>query len=441
MPPTISSTKKALRQRVAQAIDPDFVTATATGGSATTLTTTNPVIINQPTTPSFYLGAELSTVGGTGTGQTRRINTFAVAAGVATFTVDSWTAVDSTTEFEIHRRFRKAQYDYAIDAAIDAMADSIFTDTQNISLAIERGTGTTGIAGAWRHEYPMPSGFNHLWGVDYLAKPPLATNGIGTMDTWRALGDATARTRLWQGFKVFQDTLLGYVAVYLSKVASPTDNLSIDIMANSAGIPSGTLVTDGGSATVDGSTIPTRPRLQVFTWNPPPILARDTQYHLVLKRSGAVSATNYWRLGEDDDNSYSDGTAGTYDATTYTAVSGSDFIFSVSADHHFWVELAPANWEYRPLTTDQLYIARLPYEGTPLRLRGGAAIARPTAETTTLDVRPEWVEAFVIAYLKAGQAGDASPDNLMAGSQLWMQRMGLLPLPHRRLPANSIRIF
>ena len=436
--PIISITFTNMRERVARRLD-DHIEGTASGGSATTLTDTGDI---DRLPADYLLGAEISTIAGTGLGQSRNATDHTKTGGTVTLTVPTWTAVGSDTTYEIHkiggRGFSKAQYDDSINAAIDSMGRAYFTDTDNIYFAVESSTPPSGIK---RHEYPMPTGFLYLYGVDKLGIGPSTGLELFNMDTRRAMGDATARTRIWQGFQVGLDGWYEWVCLYIDKVGSPTGNLTVQIHTDSAGIPSGTTVTDGTSDTFDGATVDARGRFIPFRLDPPVFLVGGTQYHIVLVRSDAVSASAYWRWAEDDDNGYGLGTAGTYDATTYTAVSGSDFIFHVFPASTEWTPISRSNWEYRRVGADFIAIKVLPNEGTPIRLRGGAAIAEPTAETTTLAVEPDYVEAFALDWLLSGRAGMVYPDNYATAAREWARHRLERPRPSRPIPANAIRVY
>jgi len=431
---------------MSRSIDDGF-TATATGGTTTTLTTTDSEIAGKPN--DYFNGSEISTISGTGAAQVRRVDDFGVVAGVATFTIRTWTAPGSDTVFEVHniqgKGYRKAQYDDAINAAIRVASDVYFTDLSNISFALERGRGTGGVGGTTPHglqrfETPMPSGFLYLWGVDVLRRPPLESHSIANLNAQRAFGDAAGRTRVGQGFQIDAQALIAYIAVFMGKVGSPTDNLTCVVETDSAGIPSGTAVTNGTSDTVGGASIQERFRLVVFSFTPPMLLQEATTYHLTLRRSGAADAANYYIVGEDDGNNYPDGALSTRDASAWTAVSGSDLLFSISPQAD-WAELVRPSWQYRPQSTDQLLIRGPWVEGTPVQLRGGAAIAEPATESTNVPVRAEWVVSYALAWLQRGRTGLAVPDPRGTGSLNWMQAAGVQPPPSRAFPPNTVRIY
>ena len=414
-----------------------------TGGSTTTATMTGD-LARYPVTPQYLLGAELTHYTSATATQSRHITTHAVAAGTVTLTVQTWTLPVNGDAWEIHelggRGFRKAQYDDAINTAIDSIADGYFTDTFSVYFGMERG-GTNQIAGQPRHEYPVPASLNYLYDVSFLDVPSAAANPLGNIDTNRALADATARTRLWQGFQVQETGFYEWFCLALREVGTVANNLILDIMTNSSGVPSGTTVTDGTSDTITGTTVDPRYRYIPFRFDPPIFLDSGTQYHMVLRSSGAVDGSNYWQWAEDDDNSYGDGTAGTYDAATYTAVSGSDFCFAIFPSSSRWIHILPKRgWSYRRIGDDVLYIPGHYTEGTPIRIAGSTAIAEVSTETASVPIRPEYVEAYAIQYLLSTQP-IGGKDSYFQAARHWADQILRSPKPVRNLPSNAIRVY
>lgn len=397
-----------------------------------------------PTSPQYFLGAEVTHFITTTTTQSRHVTTHAKSGGTVTLTVPTWTAPVNTDAYEIHeiggRGFRKSQYDDAINAAIDSVADGYFTDTFSVFFGMERGGFASAlVAGQPRYEYPIPSSLNYLYRLDYLNSPLSSSNPLGNSDTQRAMGDAAARTSLGQGFKVQQTGYYEWFMVAARKVGSPTDNLTLAVHTDSSGVPSGTTVTDGTSDTFDGSTLDERFRYIPFRFDPPIRLTSGTQYHMVFDRAGANDATNYYQWAEDTDNSYGDGTASTFDNTTYTAVSGSDFCFAIYAASTDWHQIMPKRgWEYRRIGTDVLYIPGGYTEGCPIRIAGSTAIAEVSTETATVPIRPEYVEAYAIDYLLSTPA---AKDQSLSQARHWADKILRTPKPTRNIPNNAIRVY
>ena len=417
---TISTTFKAARQDAATELEDGFH-GTASGGSTTTLTTIDSEIAKRPN--DYFNGSEISIVAGTGSKVSRNVDDFAVSGATATFTFRAIAVAPvSTDEFEVHRLrgrgWTKEQYDRAINRGIRSLADGYQTDQSSIYFGFESGGRTKNRA---RSEYPLPGGvtFNYLTAMQYLVPGPMTLWAADNLKTYRAFGDATARTRVWQGFKVGTEGLYRYLVVHMHTVGTPTGTVIADIMADSSGVPDGTAISPyGSSQALTGSNLPSEPGYVVFTFNPPVFLSENTQYHLVLRRSVSVDASNYFRVSEDNEGAYNDGTAGIYDAATYTAVSASDLCFAIFIASDKWLTLAPKLWNINRLSTNNIVFRKGPTEATPIRIVGLAPIAEVSAETDTIPIRPEWLTQFVVQDLLNPRSGMSTPqENLAATAQ------------------------
>ena len=445
--PTVSLALQALRRRIARRFD-DNETGSASGGSAAggtnsggTLTATGK-ILRFPSAPSSLLDAELNHINSTNTVQSNFIQSHSVSGTTATFEVyGSWTAPTSSHTYEIHKLsnsgFTKQEYDDAVNSAIDSVVDGYWTDSDSVLFGAEKG-GQNQMAGQPRVEYPVPSGLNYIYNVFYLHAPPTTSSNLSTMNTTRSFGKTTGPSRLAQGFKVGTTGYYEWVSVAVRKVGSPTDNLVLTVMTNSSGVASGTGVTDGTSDNYDGASLEERIRYAPIRLSPPVLLTQGTQYHWSLTRSGSTSDTNYYELAEDTDGGYGDGVAQTYSGS-YTAVSGSDFCFAVFPASTNWQVLAPkTGWQYRRIGSDVLYIPGSFYDGTPIRVAGGAAIAEISAETDTVPIRPEYVEAKAIVYLLGSKTAASYGSNYGAAARLWAEPILAQPRPTRALPPNAV---
>ena len=443
--PIFSVTFDATIQALARANNdllPMGGTATAASGSTTQLTIAGEI---GALPAGSLIGSEIYTNGGTGSGQSLRVTGHTVSSGTATLTFPTATALSTDTTFYIlhagGKGFYRNQYKDAVYAAIDAANQKTFTDTSNISLAIERGSGGTTLRGQKRWEYPLPSGFLYLWGVDVLRERPLEAHHCGYLNTTRAFGDAAGRTRVGQGFRLDQQALVAYIAVYMGKVGTPTDNLTCVVETDSSGEPSTTAVTNGTSDVVVGTTLHERLRYVVFSFTPPILLQESTTYHFTLRRSGVSDASNYYIVGEDDGNNYPNGTLSTRDASDWNPVAGSDLLFAISPQAD-WATLAKSNWEYRPQSTDSLLLRTQGFvEGTPVQLRGGAAISRPASDSTEVPLDPDFVQNYALMWLRGNSAGLIVPESGAAGAAVAQQRWPLIQHPARPLPANAVRVY
>lgn len=457
--PTQSVTADAAVQNLARSLDdilPTGGTATATSGSTTTLTIGGEI---GSRVAGSLIGSTIYTVSGTGIGQTLRVTAHTVSSGVATLTFPTATALGADTVFYLTnlsgRGRSRQQYLDAINNAIDSANARTFTDISSITCALEEGNGSTTPAGMQRYEYPPPSGFLYLWGVDALRERPLETNNTGFLNTQRSFGDVTARTRVSQGFQLTQQALVEFVAVYMGKVGAPTDNVWVTLETNGASIPSGTLLTNGTSQVVAGTTLQTRMRLVVFQFSPPVLVPASTQYHFALQRTGdTADAASYYVVGEDNANQYPNGALSTRNATVWSAVSGSDLLFAISPQGD-WAPLARSRWELRQASTDSLMIRwgprYHPYgprsyqtvflcEGTPIQLRGGAPIARVTAATDVVPLEPDYVQTYALWVLKGNRSGAVSSENAQMGAASIGQRLPSIQVPSRPFPSGTVRL-
>ena len=169
------------------------------------------------------------------------------------------------------------------------------------------------------------------------------TNG----DTDQALGDAAARTRIAQPIEVVADTSITDVLIYIEKNGSPTDDLILTLEEDSSGAPSGNPIDTARLFT--GSTLFSTYGWRNFQFQNFPELTAGTTYYLVLKRSGANDAANYYKLRTDTSSpDYDHGGLQLYNAS-WGAGSGVMLFRAVtdktkSADLHGFV----VNYDKRP---------------------------------------------------------------------------------------------
>ena len=163
-------------------------------------------------------------------------------------------------------------------------------------------------------------------GLDVFYPP-----GYQTFDY--ALRDTAANTEVSQGFKPETTGAVTKVKLWLKSVETPagTDEITLEIHTDAAGVPSGTPVTNATSTAVDISDSLTSSYAWItFTFSTDPALVAGTQYHLVLTGAFTISAANYVHWGVDDyDVVYPDGSVSVEDGTTWTTDSNYDACFEV----------------------------------------------------------------------------------------------------------------
>jgi len=136
----------------------------------------------------------------------------------------------------------------------------------------------------------------------------IATGYISGDGSSNIVGDIASRTWGSQGFKVGQNTDINSLWVKIFKNGNPTNNLQLFIYDDNAGSPNA-LITNGTatdqkwrqhSDKTDGEWVK-------FTFPVAPSLTGGTQYHITMKSSGAVDASNYWRWAINQTNTYPHG--------------------------------------------------------------------------------------------------------------------------------------
>ncbi len=139
------------------------------------------------------------------------------------------------------------------------------------------------------------------------------------------LGDASARANVSQSFKPSSSETFNKFGLYIKKTGSPGD-ISLRLVSDNAGKPSATVLASG---TLPASSVSTS-----YTWvnstfsTTPSILAGQTYWVIAI---ATVNASNYFTIGTDSTNAYTDGTA----KTSPNWQAGSPVWTSANADLNF----------------------------------------------------------------------------------------------------------
>lgn len=219
------------------------------------------------------------------------------------------------------------------------------------------------------------------------------------VDTDHLVGAAGANTQRGQGFKV-TDARIGEVRLWLKKIVTPTDDLYVEIQTDDGGKPSGTAVSRGVSAAVDGATLAGAYGWIRFHFAGHPVLVLGTQYHVILRRSTAVDAVNHYAWGDDSSApSYADGVASIFDGGTWAADAGNDLSFEIRD----WCGDTYAV-TFRVLTFDGTDIT-LKVEEDETEGGGYAAIAGLTATFTDIGVERDTTVAVLEDWRRVAITG------------------------------------
>ncbi len=150
------------------------------------------------------------------------------------------------------------------------------------------------------------------------------------------VGDAAANTKQAQSFIVGHTGTITPTQLYPDNtptIGSPSDGLTVTIEADSAGFPSGTPL---ASVNISAATwVAGAGGLITITWGSPPSVTNGTTYWQVIKRQGALDASNYYRIGADSASTYPDGKAATFDGSSWADdPDGGDLCTTVTVNYN-----------------------------------------------------------------------------------------------------------
>ncbi len=244
--------------------------------------------------------------------------------------------VDFTPAFNEHYDIDDAVNDWTIGTVQTAYMDMAHISDMIRAIADvdgNRAFETRGGALRIRTLLEMPADRPYrtyvIGGSDETADTTDSFSAVGSIDTNDALGDAAARERRSQGWTPSVDGAAATLSMFLRMVAAPTDGIYFELYDDDGtGKPGSTLL--GGTAKYNGQL------LNAVTYTEVPIrilsgveLTAGTQYHIVVRREGAVDAVNYYELGRVAAGGYAGGVPAVYDGSVWAAVGG-DYVFTAA---------------------------------------------------------------------------------------------------------------
>jgi len=151
---------------------------------------------------------------------------------------------------------------------------------------------------------------------------------------WEMMETATFNDgydRIEQGIQVSGTQTTETVQLWLKKVGSPTDTLTVQLFTDSSGDPD-SIANANLTADVDASTLGTDYGWITFTFATPTSISGSTQYHIVLSTDGSPSETDYVVWGGDSSSpSYGDGVAQSEESSVWSSL-GADMIFRLQGE-------------------------------------------------------------------------------------------------------------
>jgi hypothetical protein len=166
-------------------------------------------------------------------------------------------------------------------------------------------------------------------------------------DGYHNLRDATARTKLAQGFTLSGVSgLCEYVDAWLIRTGSPVGNYWFTIEANVAGVPSGTPLAT--SDKYDAARVASTAQYVRLPFRTPASLSASTQYHLVLQGDYTVSGANFLSWGADTTaGAYSGGAKAAFDGATWTTDTDDDFQFNLAITRNDVAVTMPSGYDQK----------------------------------------------------------------------------------------------
>lgn len=140
------------------------------------------------------------------------------------------------------------------------------------------------------------------------------TSGVANL----SIGDAAARTRQSQQIIVTSNNARrNSVKIRVKKVGAPVDNLQVQLFSDSgSNTPSASSISTAG--TVAGGTLTTSYVETTFSFTGSTVMSSGTKYHVVVTRSGANDASNYYQIDAGNLGDY-DGVSNAYNGATWSA--------------------------------------------------------------------------------------------------------------------------
>lgn len=372
--------------------------------------------------------AEVYIYGGTGIGQTRRIQTHtqSSAAGALLTPYIAWAVTpDTTSVIEVRQQrngWTTAQGTSAIARAHYELEDIYLIEDSETLLVMETGRQDYPLTTSWRYLNAIEYDFPNDIGVPGSVYDQGALNwGAGFLNTDRGLASVTTQTKLGMPFQVTSGSPLGGfwcggIGLYLKTVGSPASaTLTLRLETASASLPSGTLADTRATATLATTAVSSTYRYHVFNFAAPVLLTSGTSYWIVASTSGSVSATDYIAWGEDTATNYVNGHAATYDSggATWTTTSTSAFIFTAltSQINERFRKMMRDDWNVLQDESGNVLWIKDPIEGVRLRVHGQRQATAPSADTSTIEIPEAFLVPRGISLLLSMQPGGPQTDS------------------------------
>lgn len=202
------------------------------------------------------------------------------------------------------------------------------------------------------------------------------------------LGGSGSEEELGQEFQVSENLNCSKVSLFLAKQGNPTDNITLRIETDNAGKPSGSLVDANATKTLEAADLASSKTWVDFEFPALIALTAETEYHLVLKRSGDRDESNFVKWHWNSSGEYELGETEYKSNGSWEQYSDYDFCFKVYKQQgtgtlkvYWFTDQVPENIVADLLVTAGRYPDRT------------SALAAMTYEATGVTLERVWFEA------------------------------------------------
>ena len=413
--------RSALRLNIARDVGDLIATGTPTAHSTTTIADTVNLI---HTTNDQRKGVNVFVYSGTGIGQSRISS--ASTASTSLLTVDTWTATDSTSLYEVHETWNVSEYNQAIDAACDAAKYYMMVNKVDESL-IMGNLLSNGLMATWSTaalctgwtasgtSVALARESSVIYGRTYSAKLTTDTTNTG------ALSQSVANFPKYAGESA---TLRGWlytataslVTMRLTDGVTTWNTTALDGTEGWVG-PNGAIAVELNSKSLSGSLTGLTASMQIA--------------------AGASATTAYmgrmelYCHGKDSLPS----TVHYYDIPTTLATISE--IQMETGTHNTFESLHPSTYKILGESTRKIYIAN-PIEGRALRLIGRGFPTKPTADTDTVYLNDQYCIKYAVMELQKMKTESVADQLYLSGQQRSLVLQYATPMPAN---TQSVEIY
>lgn len=150
--------------------------------------------------------------------------------------------------------------------------------------------------------------------------------------------------KISQSIQLNKSINIDKILLRINKVNNPTDNVVVRIESDSNGVPSGTLIDPNAILTISWGAILQNLFSLKYLFPDFFTIPAETTCHILFQRSGALDTTNYYQVGIQNSNVYTQWTLSTYSNGIWTATT-SDLFFDFLEQYNWLTQIVNQNNE------------------------------------------------------------------------------------------------